>query len=253
MTAEDTNPRPDGHAAEPLALRLNDLLGQASEARWYCMDRDGVAMLCKDEADARAQVIENDDCWPGRAPHRAVLLIEANAADAHIPMGRLIELEAAEHERDILRTDNAKLVREAHTWSKAAETYAADAERLRAEVKALRELWDEAETENDSLRVEAPTPALRRAAERSIVAWTVVRGGVWDPNGLMDEHMDALRKALGPNATMEPLDPLDVEEMWDQANADERADEVHHAFARLVERAHGIGPNSALTGHCPKG
>ena len=46
--------------------------------------------------------------------------------DTHItiPMARLIELETAEHERDILRTDKAKLVREAHTWSKAAETYA---------------------------------------------------------------------------------------------------------------------------------
>ena len=62
-------------------------------------------------------------------------------ADTHItiPMARLIELETAEHERDILRTDNAKLAREAHTWSKAAETYAADAERLRA---ALRQLVD---------------------------------------------------------------------------------------------------------------
>ena len=103
----------------------------AAEARWYCLDRDGVAMPCKDEADARAQVIENDDCWPGRAPHRAVLLIEANAADAHIQMARLIELETAEHERDILRTDNTKLHREAYTWSKAAESYAADAERFR--------------------------------------------------------------------------------------------------------------------------
>lgn len=46
----------------------------AAEARWYCLDRDGVAMLCKDEEDARAQAVENDDCWPGRAPHRAVLL-----------------------------------------------------------------------------------------------------------------------------------------------------------------------------------
>ena len=80
-----------------------------AEARWYCLDRDGVAMLCKDEADARAQVIENDDCWPGRAPHRAVLLIEANAADAHIQMARLIELETAEHERDILRTNTQSL------------------------------------------------------------------------------------------------------------------------------------------------
>lgn len=40
---------------------------------------------------------------------------------------------------------------------------------------------------------------LRRSAERCITAWTVVRGGVWGPNGLMDEHMAALRKALGPN------------------------------------------------------
>ena len=23
----------------------------AAEARWYCLDRDGYAMLCKDEAD----------------------------------------------------------------------------------------------------------------------------------------------------------------------------------------------------------
>jgi len=53
---------------------LSDQLGQASEARWYCLDRDGVAMLCKDEEDARAQVVENDDCWPQRAPHRAALL-----------------------------------------------------------------------------------------------------------------------------------------------------------------------------------
>ena len=31
-----------------------------------------------------------------------------------------------------LRAENARLAREAHTWSKAAETYAADAERLRS-------------------------------------------------------------------------------------------------------------------------
>ena len=41
-----------------------------------------------------------------------------------IPTARLIELETAEHERDILRTENAALKREAHTWSKAAEHYA---------------------------------------------------------------------------------------------------------------------------------
>jgi hypothetical protein len=46
-----------------------------------------------------------------------------------IPTARLIELETAEHERDILRTENAALKREAYTWSKAAETYAKQAQR----------------------------------------------------------------------------------------------------------------------------
>lgn len=39
----------------------------------------------------------------------------------------------------------------------------------------------------------------------------------------------------------DPLDPLDVEELWDVANADPYVDEVHQAFARLIERKHGIG------------
>ncbi len=46
------------------------------------------------------------------------------ATHIKIPTARLIELETAEHERDILRTENAALKREAHTWSKAAEHYA---------------------------------------------------------------------------------------------------------------------------------
>lgn len=59
--------------------------------------------------------------------------------DTHItiPMARLIELETAEHERDILRTENSALKREAHTWSKAAETYAASEAQL---VDALNDL-----------------------------------------------------------------------------------------------------------------
>ncbi len=71
--------------------------------------------------------------------------------------------------RSRMREDNERLAREAHTWSKAAEAYAAEIEQ-----------W-------------------RRAAQRCVTAWTVVRGGVWGPNGLMDEHIEALRKALGPN------------------------------------------------------
>jgi hypothetical protein len=86
MTEDATTPAP----SEPVAGPVQRKLGHATEARWYCLDRDGVAMLCTDEADARTQAAESDDCWPGRAPHRAVLLGDVAALRA-----RVLELEAA--------------------------------------------------------------------------------------------------------------------------------------------------------------
>lgn len=72
-----------------------------------------------------------------------------------------------------------------------------------AEIARLRERVFELETDphgGDVIPLAQPRDGdLRRQAERCITAWTVVRNGVWDPNGLMDEHMAALRKALGPN------------------------------------------------------
>lgn len=72
-----------------------------------------------------------------------------------------------------------------------------------AEIERLRERVFELEADpqgGDLIPLAQPRAGdLRRTAERCITAWTVVRGGVWDPNGLMDEHMAALRKALGPN------------------------------------------------------
>ena len=81
-----------------------------------------------------------------------------------------VSTQAAQAELERLRAENARLAREAHTWWTALAGATAEIEQ-----------W-------------------RRSAERCVTAWTVVRGGVWDPNGLMDEHMAALRKALGPNA-----------------------------------------------------
>ena len=112
----------------------NDLLGQASEARWYCLDRDGVAMLCKDEADARAQVVENDDLWPARAPHRAALLCDLEYlrdGGDFIPLAQPRNEQAkqtaelclsawATARMDALEAKNAALAREAHTWWTAA-------------------------------------------------------------------------------------------------------------------------------------
>ena len=71
-----------------------------------------------------------------------------------------------------------------------------------AEIDRLRERVFELESDpkgGDVIPLAEPRYGdLWRTAERCITAWTVVRGGVWDPNG-MDEHMAALRQALGPN------------------------------------------------------
>lgn len=63
--------------------------------RWYCVDRDGVAMLCANRRDALAQAAENDDCWPQRAPYQAVLLGDVSALAA--------EVERLKAENDKLR------------------------------------------------------------------------------------------------------------------------------------------------------
>ena len=117
----------------------------AAEARWYCLDRDGVAMLCKDEADALAQVIENDDLWPARAPHRAALLFDSEYlrdGGDFIPLAQPRNEQAkrtaelclsawATARMDALEAKNAALAREAHTWWTACRDATGEVERLR--------------------------------------------------------------------------------------------------------------------------
>lgn len=79
---------------------------------------------------------------------------------------------------------------------KVTQYQAAEIDRLRGRVRDLEA------SQNGGTATPLVDPAcsdLRRSAERCITAWTVVRSAVWDPNGLMDEHMDALRKALRPD------------------------------------------------------
>ena len=101
MTEDTTTPAP----SEPVAGPVQRKLGQAAEARWYCLDRDGVAMLCKDKADAQAQAVENDDCWPGRAPHRAVLLGDVTGLHAELRHAR----DGLTKGRARMREDNERL------------------------------------------------------------------------------------------------------------------------------------------------
>ncbi len=58
-------------------------------------------------------------------------------------------------------------------------------------------------------------------------------------------QLRAMHVALS-TAQKTPRDPLEIEELWDQAHelleqGGEHGPEVHELFARLIERAHGIG------------
>ena len=52
-------------------------LVRPAEARWYCVSREGMAMLCKDREDAQANARHGDQAWPAGGPHRALLLVDA--------------------------------------------------------------------------------------------------------------------------------------------------------------------------------
>ena len=75
-----------GRLASPLTEQLGPV-----PARWYVVDADGLATLCKDEADARESAAGYWSLYPRRAPYRAVLLGDAATARA-----RIAELEAAD-------------------------------------------------------------------------------------------------------------------------------------------------------------
>lgn len=142
MTAPELPSAPEANA---VGAPVEQPVRPGAEARWYCLDRDGVAMLCKDEADARAQVIENDDCWPGRAPHRAALLCDLEYlrdGGDFIPLAQPRNEQAkrtaelclsawATARIDALEAKNAALAREAHTWWTACRDATGEFERLR--------------------------------------------------------------------------------------------------------------------------
>lgn len=72
-------------------------------------------------------------------------------------------------------------------------------------------------------------------------------------NAALKREAHTWSKAAEHYATpRQPLDPLEVEELWDKANEEWgasltdaaepfRGEDAFHHFARLLERAHGIG------------
>lgn len=98
-------------------------------------------------------------------------------------------------------------------------------------------------------RLEAENATLKRDLQYA-------RDGLTKGRTRMREDIDRLRRELKAAERFakprQPLDPLEVEELWDKANEEWgasmtdaaepfRGEDAFHHFARLLERAHGIG------------
>ena len=52
---------------------------------WYMVNKDGMATLCADEADAQREAADAQAIWPGMGPHSAVQLVDAGRASLQSP------------------------------------------------------------------------------------------------------------------------------------------------------------------------
>ena len=68
---------------QPEALAA-DHVGDATDmvGRWYMVNRDGMATLCTDRADAEKEAADAQIVWPHMGPHRAVQLAEVASVAA---------------------------------------------------------------------------------------------------------------------------------------------------------------------------
>ncbi len=53
---------------------------EAANGNWYMVNKDGMATLCTDRADAEKEAADAQSVWPHMGPHRAVQLVEAGAS-----------------------------------------------------------------------------------------------------------------------------------------------------------------------------
>jgi len=65
-----------GAAVERKSKEKNAAAQPVTTARWYCIDKIGVATLCADEDDAIQNARQAEKDWPNNAPYRAVQLCE---------------------------------------------------------------------------------------------------------------------------------------------------------------------------------
>lgn len=91
----------------------------------------------------------------------------------------------------------------------------------------------------------ALNPVSADGAEAVELSWVPLNRRDLDWHAHATVQLRAMHVALHA-AQKTPRDPLEIEELWDEAHEllEQRGDhgpEVHELFARLIERAHGIG------------
>ena len=59
-----------------MSMKQND----DTQERWYMVNKDGMATLCADHADAEQVAKDAQEVWPHMGPHRAVQLRESSGA-----------------------------------------------------------------------------------------------------------------------------------------------------------------------------
>lgn len=95
----------------------------------------------------------------------------------------------------------------------------------------------------DALEPQSPTTADGPAALE--LSWVPLNKRDLNWHAHATTQLRAMHAALNA-AEKTPRDPLEIEELWDEAHellnqGGDHGPEVHELFARLVERAHGIG------------
>ena len=69
-----------------------------NETRWYCVSREGMATLCRDEATAQAEAQKQQDEYPRSGPYIALQLVDAAEIDR---LRETLKLQQTSYEREI--------------------------------------------------------------------------------------------------------------------------------------------------------
>ena len=126
-----------------------------------------------------------------------------------------------------------------------------DVPRIRSEVVRLMLLTQEQARENerlqcnlkDALEPQSPTTADGPVALE--LSWVPLNKRDLNWHAHATTQLRSMHAALSAYEKT-PRDPLEIEELWDEAHellqqGGDHGPEVHELFARLIERAHGIG------------